>query len=183
MRIITGTARGMRLDVPGGALRPTMDRVREAIFSSLGDAVVGARALDLFAGSGSLGIEALSRGASGATFVDSDRRAAECVRRNLDRARLTGEILIMGASQYLGMAQGNHSVFDLIFADPPYARPGMDPAAEVAVHPGLAAALAPQGTVILECAAPPREIHPALRMLRDRRYGKSRVLFLTHSVE
>ena len=82
MRVIAGSAGGVRLSVPRTGVRPTMDRVKAAIFSSLGDTVIGARVLDLFAGSGALGIEALSRGASFALFVDDDARAIESVRRN-----------------------------------------------------------------------------------------------------
>ena len=80
MRVIAGEARGLPLHSPAPGVRPTMDRVREAIFSSLGEEVPEARVLDLFAGSGAMGIEALSRGAALAIFVDSDPRCVECVR-------------------------------------------------------------------------------------------------------
>jgi len=83
MRVIAGTAGGIQLLVPKTGVRPTMDRVKAAILSSLGEAVVGARVLDLFAGTGGLGIEALSRGARSAVFVEKDRLAIETIRRNL----------------------------------------------------------------------------------------------------
>src|SRR5216110_2538089 len=92
MRVIAGSAGGIRLEAPKTGIRPTMDRVKAAIFSSLGDRVPRARVLDLFAGTGALGIEALSRGAASATFVENDRRAVESIRRNLAQTRLDGRI-------------------------------------------------------------------------------------------
>ena len=93
MRVIAGTAGGIRLDVPKRDVRPTMDRVKGAIFSSLGDAVIGAHVLDLFAGTGALGIEALSRGAASARFVDHDRRAVAAIEANLARTKFTGRVV------------------------------------------------------------------------------------------
>src|SRR2546427_13246241 len=92
MRVIAGSAGGIRLAVPKRGVRPTMDRVKAAIFSSLGDAVAGARVLDLFAGSGALGIEALSRGASSAMFVEEDRQSTEMIERNLAKTKLKGRV-------------------------------------------------------------------------------------------
>jgi 16S rRNA (guanine966-N2)-methyltransferase len=92
MRVIAGSAGGIRLEVPKRGVRPTMDRVKAAIFSSLGDSVAGARVLDLFAGSGALGIEALSRGASSAVFVEEDRQSAEMIERNLAKTKLKGRV-------------------------------------------------------------------------------------------
>ena len=89
MRVVAGELRGRRIKAPPGGIRPTADRVREALFSILGD-VSGLRVLDLFAGSGALGIEALSRGAAEAVFVDSDRRAVAGVRANLEALGLRG---------------------------------------------------------------------------------------------
>ncbi|PYL05452.1 MAG: 16S rRNA (guanine(966)-N(2))-methyltransferase RsmD, partial [Verrucomicrobia bacterium] len=88
MRVIAGSAGGIRLAVPKRGVRPTMDRVKAAVFSSLGESVAGARVLDLFAGSGALGIEALSRGAFSAVFVEEDRQSAEIIERNLARTKL-----------------------------------------------------------------------------------------------
>src|SRR5438045_7520782 len=90
MRVIAGRAGGIRLDAPRHGVRPTMDRVKAAIFSSLGEQVIGARVLDLFAGSGALGIEALSRGASSVLFVDEDRSAVTIIEKNLVKTKLTG---------------------------------------------------------------------------------------------
>src|SRR5438094_6306407 len=92
MRVIAGRAGGVRLTSPKSGVRPTMDRVKAAIFSSLGEMVPGARVLDLFAGSGALGIEALSRGSASAVFVESDRRAVEAIQNNLARTRLDGVV-------------------------------------------------------------------------------------------
>src|SRR5947207_3503457 len=92
MRVIAGSAGGIGLEVPKRGVRPTMDRVKAAIFSSLGDAVIGARVLDLFAGSGALGIEALSRGASFATFVEQDRQSIGIIESNLTKTKLSGRV-------------------------------------------------------------------------------------------
>jgi 16S rRNA (guanine966-N2)-methyltransferase len=122
VRVVAGTHRGRRLTAPPGrSTRPTSDRVREALFSILGDAVEGATVLDLFAGSGALGIEALSRGASEATFVDSDGPAADAIRRNLAELGLHGRVHRRDAFAWLDAA---HPPYDLVFADPPYSSAG-----------------------------------------------------------
>src|SRR5436853_6430198 len=92
MRVIAGRAGGVRLVSPKNGVRPTMDRVKAAIFSSLGELVIGARILDLFAGTGALGIEALSRGAASAVFVEGDRHSIETIETNLRKANLTGSV-------------------------------------------------------------------------------------------
>src|ERR1700752_1566225 len=92
MRVIAGRAGGVRLVSPKIGVRPTMDRVKAAIFSSLGETVIGARVLDLFAGTGALGIEALSRGAAAALFVDEDRQSIGAIEKNLTKTRLSGQV-------------------------------------------------------------------------------------------
>ncbi len=119
MRVIAGSAGGLPLQVPKTEIRPTMDRVKAAIFSSLGERVIGARVLDLFAGTGALGIEALSRGAASAMFVESDRLALAAIEKNLAKTHLTGRIRPQDVFAYLTHASTAES-FDLIFADPPY---------------------------------------------------------------
>jgi 16S rRNA (guanine966-N2)-methyltransferase len=115
--VVAGELGGRRLGVPPGrGTRPTADRVREALFSMLGD-VAGLHVLDLFAGSGALGIEALSRGAASATFVESDARAAAVIRANLDELGTEGQVIRQDALAFLGSSPGP---FDLVFADPPY---------------------------------------------------------------
>src|SRR6516164_858093 len=119
MRVIAGSAGGVRLAVPKRGVRPTMDRVKAAIFSSLGDAVIGARVLDLFAGSGALGIEALSRGATSVIFVENGRQSAEVIEENLTRTKLKGRILAQDVFDFLRHTS-NAVKFEIIFADPPY---------------------------------------------------------------
>ena len=117
MRVVAGAYGGRRLKAPAGrATRPTADRVREALFSILGP-LEGTRVLDLFAGSGALGIEALSRGAASATFVDSDARAIAAVRANLDALGAEAEVARADALAFLAREPGT---FDLVFLDPPY---------------------------------------------------------------
>jgi 16S rRNA (guanine966-N2)-methyltransferase len=117
MRVVAGEFKGRRLHAPRGRrTRPTGDKVREALFSILGD-VSGLRVLDLFAGSGALGIEALSRGAREAVFVDRDQRAIDAIHRNLDAIGVTAAVVHDDALTFAGQRQGG---YDLIFVDPPY---------------------------------------------------------------
>ncbi len=118
MRVVAGAFKGRRLQAPRGRrTRPTADRVREALFSILGD-VSGANVLDLYAGSGALGIEALSRGAASAVFVERDARAAAAVRRNLEAVGAEAEVRRQDALRFLAAA--GKEAFDLVFVDPPY---------------------------------------------------------------
>jgi 16S rRNA (guanine966-N2)-methyltransferase len=117
VRIVAGEFRGRRLTAPRGVrTRPTADRVREALFSMLGD-VTGAHVLDLYAGSGALGIEALSRGAESAVFVERDPRAVAAIERNLESLGLQEEVLRQDVGRFLRRGSGT---FDLVFCDPPY---------------------------------------------------------------
>lgn len=123
MRVIGGTAGGRRLKAPPGtATRPTSDAVREAIFSAIESrtALPGARVLDLFSGSGALGIEALSRGAAEVTFVDSDRRATQVIAENLELTGLGGMVVCSPVESWLDRLDPSQ-VWDLVLADPPYA--------------------------------------------------------------
>jgi 16S rRNA (guanine966-N2)-methyltransferase len=120
MRVIAGTYRGRELVAPRGrATRPTSDRVREALFSILGD-LDGAVVLDLFAGSGALAIEALSRGARQATLVDSAAGAIDAVRRNLRTLGIDAEVVRQPALRWLETARRDARQYDLVFLDPPY---------------------------------------------------------------
>ena len=129
MRIIAGTVRGARLHtLPGTGTRPTLDRVRESIFSSLGD-LVGAKVADLFAGTGSLGLEALSRGAVKAVFVENNRQALQVLRRNIELVSgyFSGagmnppSIILRADTAYAVLARMEmEQDFDVVFADPPY---------------------------------------------------------------
>ena len=120
LRVISGSAGGLHLKSPKRhQLRPTQDRIRQVIFSSLADFVPGTRVLDLYAGTGSFGIEALSRGAHSATFVEQDREAVQCIRDNLAHCHLQGEVRQADVSTFLAPTPPQLK-FDLIFADPPY---------------------------------------------------------------
>jgi 16S rRNA (guanine966-N2)-methyltransferase len=137
VRVVAGKHRGRRLRAPPGqGTRPTADRVREALFSILGP-LDGVRVLDLFAGSGALGIEALSRGAAGAVFVDSDPRAAAAVRANLRAVGADARVLRRDALAYLRSVAGKER-FDLVLVDPPYsAAPRLGDALASALPPVL----------------------------------------------
>ena len=162
-----------------------MDRVRGAVFSSLGERVPDSRVLDLYAGSGALGIEALSRGASSATFVEHHGPTASLIRKNLQITRLQGSVQQMEAMRFLELYAPPES-FDLIFADPPYLKETQATAGEtpnladrVLCHPRLPATLGVEGLLILECGG--RQPLPSLaswEILTDRSYGESRILIL-----
>ena len=118
MRIIAGKAGRIAIKVPPAVARPTTDFVRQAIFSILGERVENARVLDLFAGSGALGLEALSRGAAACTFVDEHRQAVKVITENLAKARLDGGHAVK--SEVAAFLKRDPATYDLIFADPPY---------------------------------------------------------------
>ena len=121
MRVITGKARGIQLKTPEGMLtRPTADRVKEALFSIINFDIPGARVLDLFAGTGQLGIEALSRGASSAVFVDAREESCKLIRENLKRTKLEQESKVI-RSDYLDYLSRCREQYDIIILDPPYA--------------------------------------------------------------
>jgi 16S rRNA (guanine966-N2)-methyltransferase len=121
VRVIAGRYGGRELTAPRGrATRPTSDRVREALFSILGERVAGARVLDLFAGSGALAIEALSRGAAEATLVDSAGAAITAIRRNLEALGAEAEVVRAPALRFLEGARNRARQYDLVFLDPPY---------------------------------------------------------------
>ena len=121
MRVITGTARGVQLKTPDGmTTRPTADRVKEALFSIIQFELPGARVLDLFGGTGQLGIEALSRGAKSAVFVDAGEPACKLIRENLKRTRLEQQAIVI-RSDYLQYLNRCREKFDIILLDPPYA--------------------------------------------------------------
>jgi 16S rRNA (guanine966-N2)-methyltransferase len=157
-----------------------MDKVRAAIFDSLRDAVPGARVLDLFAGSGALGIEALSRGAAVATFVEKDRRATAAIERNLAATRLTGSVHPGDVFSYLDRLAAP-GAFELIFADPPYARaPGeRDFAPELLTNTALQRTLAPGGIFVLEhLPGATLVLGEIWECFRQKRYGATEVAML-----
>ena len=179
MRVVAGSARGTTLRVPRSEIRPTMDIVKSAIFSALGS-VQGARVLDLFAGTGSLGIEALSRGAASATFVEKDSFAIDAIRHNLKKTRFTGEILAMDVFSFLDRRH-DRARFDLIFADPPYAKKAgeRDFGTELLASPAIPLALTPKGVFVLEHLPDAKlSVRPPWVCTRDKRYGATAVAFL-----
>lgn len=162
-----------------------MDRVKGAIFSSLGELIIGARVLDLFAGCGSLGIEALSRGCADAVFVEKERAAVESIRRNLERTGVSGAVQQSDVFSYLDRMAAPET-FDLVFADPPYAKKKGDRnfTSELMNSASLAAALKKEGFFILEKM--PGEILPetaAWECVRARRYGSTEVVFLKRRIQ
>lgn len=179
MRVIGGTARGRRLEaVPGRATRPTSDRVRETLFNILGPRVVEARVLDLFAGTGALAIEALSRGAAHAVLVEAARRAAEVARRNLERCGFQdrAELLIQRDRQALPWLARRGDRFDLVFLDPPYQRGLGQAALETLARLGL---VPPGGLVVWERARGEEEPQPIPNLSLHRRHpiGSSELCF------
>ena len=175
MRVVAGSARGRPLVAPPGVrTRPTSDRVREAVFNALWSRGVldGAVAVDLFAGSGALGVEALSRGAAHVTFVDDDRAALEAVRRNLETCGVAdrADVVALRAERWLaGLAPGTR--FDLAFCDPPYA---------YEAWPALLEAL-PAALVVVESDGPV-ELPPGWEFERESRYGGTWVGFASPPV-
>jgi 16S rRNA (guanine966-N2)-methyltransferase len=177
MRVIAGSAGGIRLKMPTHEVRPTMDRVREAAFSALADLVVGARVLDLFAGCGAYGIEALSRGAAEAVFVDDHSKSIDAIRLNLSRTKLAGKVIRDDVFRFLQRHDGRYRI---VFADPPYKKnPGdRDYAGELLENESLVAAVQPGGLLVLECS-PIKEMS-AFRfweITRAKKYGATKLLF------
>jgi 16S rRNA (guanine966-N2)-methyltransferase len=180
VRVVAGELGGRRLVAPRGwKVRPTSDRVREAIFSALGD-IGGARVLELFAGTGALSIEALSRGAAHATLVDRDTRPALGNVQNLGLANrvelVRSEVLGWLQSKSPGgereVAGGERPTYDLIFLDPPYSADRLG----AELDPHLPRLLAKGGRVITESAAR-RPLELTLPVLRERRYGGTMIVF------
>jgi 16S rRNA (guanine966-N2)-methyltransferase len=169
MRIIAGTHRGSRISAPKGLdTRPTGDRVREAAFNLIGP-VEGASVLDLFAGSGAMGLEALSRGAASVTFVESDRGACRTIAENLERLRLTGARITCGDA--LWALRQDSRRYDLVLVDPPYeAWAELEP--KLAEH--LPRMLEPDGLLVVETGSRTEPALP-LPLRTSRRYGSARL--------
>jgi 16S rRNA (guanine966-N2)-methyltransferase len=176
VRIIAGERRGARIAAPkGDATRPTGDRVREAAYNLIGP-VDDTAVLDLFAGSGAMGLEALSRGARRCVFVDSDRAACAVIKANLEKLRLTGALVLQkDAFQALREERGAGRTYDLVLVDPPY---GTWPDHEPRLAEALPAVLGPDGVIVVETAA---RIEPQLPLavVTSRRYGSARITLFT----
>ncbi|MGB2874675.1 MAG: 16S rRNA (guanine(966)-N(2))-methyltransferase RsmD [Gaiellaceae bacterium] len=180
MRIIAGSRKGARIFAPKGReTRPTGDRVREAAFNLIGPGGVDeATVLDLFAGSGAMGLEALSRGAARATFVDSDREACRTINRNLDKLGLEGAtVLCQDALTALRADARAVSRYDLVLVDPPYRRFSSLQNALIQLLPEI---LATDGLLLVETAATEEPELP-LGKRTSRRYGAARLTLFEHS--
>ena len=176
MRVITGSARGVRLKTPEGLhTRPTTERVKEALFSAIQFEIEGRSVLDLFSGSGQLGIEALSRGASRAVFVDGDKTAAELTRENLRRAKFSDRATVL-QSDYAAYLSRCREKFGLIFLDPPYAENFLENALQnivkfdILLSGGIIVAERPEGKAL------PAEFAGYTRS-KDYRYGATLITF------
>lgn len=172
MRVITGTARGRKLTAPQGLdTRPTSDMAKEALFSIIQFEVEGSAVLDLFAGSGQLGIEALSRGARSATFVDASRVANQVIQQNLEHTGLKGcaRVVMMDAATFLKTLR---EPFDITLLDPPYNKGLID-----AVLPLLAPCMNPGGVIV--CETERNEVLPeaagTFSVRKEYRYGKAKL--------
>jgi 16S rRNA (guanine966-N2)-methyltransferase len=178
VRIIAGSRKGHRIVAPkGGATRPTGDRVREAAFNLIGP-VDGASVLDLFAGSGAMGLEALSRGADRAVFVEADGEAARAIERNLDSLRLTGAVVVRrDARAALAADAAAGRRYDLVLVDPPYEEWSR---LERSLAPYLPGVLAEDGLLVVETGA---RVEPKLPLEQrtSRRYGSARLTLFEHS--
>ena len=171
MRVITGIARGRKLkELPGLDTRPTTDKVKESVFNIVQFDVEGRRVLDLFAGTGQLGIEALSRGAASCTFVDVRKEAAAVVRENLAHTKLAEQARVI-QGDYLAFLTGCREKFDLVFLDPPYHGDLLEKALETIAKIDI---MTENGIIVCESAA--EEVLPELAAPyekgREYRYGK-----------
>ena len=177
MRIIAGERKGHTIFAPRGReTRPTSDRVRENVFNIVAPWVEGARVLDLYAGSGAMGLEALSRGAEAVVFVEADPDAVRAIERNLDKLRLTGAT-VLRADATTGLAQEMTAgrKYDLVLADPPYAMTDYDTLARY-----LPRVLAEDGLLVFESAARTEPQVEGLAVRTTRKYGSTRVTVFEH---
>jgi 16S rRNA (guanine966-N2)-methyltransferase len=178
--VIAGSAKGRTLDAPrGGATRPATDRVRETLFGILEPVLADARVLDLFAGAGTLGIEALSRGAARATFVERSTAALAALRKNLAATGFAERAGVVAANVLAFVEESIAGPYDLVFCDPPFADVAILEA--TLAHPRFADALAPEAYVVARVLKkhPPRVPAPA-RVLRVKEIGEERLLFLRY---
>lgn len=177
MRITGGEFRGRILAVPkSGAIRPTQDRVREALFSMLAPELPDADVLDLFAGTGAVGLEAVSRGARRATFVETDRRHVSTLRANVETLCAAGRVDVVAADAYRWIGSYSGPGFSIAFADPPYALGEERGYASVLDTLSRRCVVREGGLFVAEMTAVQRaEETPGWELLRDRTYGKTRI--------
>ena len=187
-RVIAGSARGLRLQAPGGATRPLGDRVKQTLFAILEPDLPGASVLDLFAGSGAAGIEAASRGAAAVTFVDREATAIETIRANLERTRLAGpsmRVLRAEASSWLAKTPPDGGPFDVAIVDPPYDEPALLARTLERLGDPLAPLLS-QGAIVVAKHfwrdGPPAQVG-LLASIDERRFGETALTFYRRTDE
>ncbi|MCA1961556.1 MAG: 16S rRNA (guanine(966)-N(2))-methyltransferase RsmD [Desulfomonile sp.] len=173
MRIIAGRFKGVRLPVPRGReIRPTTGRVREALFSTLGPAIANGRVLELYAGTGAFGLEALSRGARSALFVDKDHRATARIARLAESLGIGDAVKVLTADAVFALKKlaAEGAAFDVIFLDPPY---GTDQVGRLASEPALCRVVRPSGLLIVEreAASEPIDFPECFELRFSRAYG------------
>ena len=184
MRVISGTAKGRRLkSFSGRALRPTADRVKEALFNILPHDLSGLRVLDLFGGTGNLSLEALSRGAREACIVDQSQRAARMIRWNLESFDFapSSRVMVVPVLRAIGLLAGKGNNFDLIFVDPPYDKGWVDRVLGAIAREGL---LEEKGILVIEHSAREKvqEQYNTLELYDQRRYGDTLLSFFGYGV-
>ena len=176
MRVIAGTAKGHKLFVPVGLdVRPTLDRVKEPVFSMLYPYLSNASVLDLFAGTGALGIEALSRGASSCTFVDLSRKSLDAVKLNIDKTHFAdkSQILLSSADKYL---KTTNKIFDIVFIDPPYSK-----GIENEIFPLLLERVNENSVIVLETEEIPPKFDK-FSIIKQSKYGRVYITLLKKEV-
>lgn len=181
MRIIAGKAGRLTIQVPTTVTRPTTDMVRQAIFSIIGESIEGTQVLDLFAGSGALGLEALSRGAKSSVFVEENRQAAAVIRRNLENSKLIGGRVVQTEVEAFLKRDVGH--YDWVFADPPYCKKqgDRDFIGQLLGTGQLAPRMVPGGHLVVEVSA--RQTSPVgqgFELLTRREYGSCAIMIYRH---
>ncbi len=180
MRIITGTARGTKLQtLEGEATRPTSERTKESVFSMLQFDIEGRRVLDLFGGSGQMGLEALSRGAASATIVDQSADAVKIIKANAQKTKLFDRCVIL-TKDYKAYLKGTKEKFDIIFLDPPYDSNMLSEALRIILEQDM---LNYQGTIVLESGNDDIPEYGDLTLRRHYKSGRAYVTVLTNEVE
>ena len=183
MHIITGSARGVKREtLKGEQTRPTSERAKEAIFSMLQFGLEGRRVLDLFAGSGQMGLEALSRGAASAVLTDKSKEAAAIIAKNAQKTKLADRTKILSVDATTYLARCTDGPFHLVFLDPPYAAGLLPPVLRALLDKKL---LTPGATVVAECGDPAAlfggdtALAAGYAVEKEKRYGAAYVYFLT----
>jgi 16S rRNA (guanine966-N2)-methyltransferase len=180
MRVVAGDLRGRRLvSPPAATTRAATERVRESLFAMLEPEIAGARVLDLFAGAGTLGLEALSRGAAHATFVERDRAALAAVRANVASTGVADRARVVATDVTRFLSGGPGGPYDIVFCDPPFAE--VDLLSSTLAHERLRASLAPGALVVARVLKKHRPVVPAgARIERERAIGEETLLFLRY---